>query len=252
MYGNFAFGATFGPPAIGRAVGEVGGGRGRPRSVGGEEATGSGGTTPPSPLETRPDIDLGAMERARAQPGPVPADEPGARRPAAPAPAPALPLPLPEGPWPLPDEQRGGRLVLPAVPRGVTVSRQLVREVCRLLGLDEVAEVAELLASEVVTNSVLHASTACLQVVVQVDHGHLMVSVADEDRHPPRLRRPSAEALGGRGLYLLDALAEDWGVVEQAGGKAVWFVLSTVPRPGSGGAPGAPGPPSVDPGTAGG
>ncbi len=126
-----------------------------------------------------------------------------------------------------PGADQGGDLTLPAVPRGVPLSRQLVREICYLLDLGEVADVAELLASEVVTNAVRHAHTDCLRVVVQVSGTELKVTVADNDSRPPVLRRPAANSLGGRGLHLLDSLAEDWGVTEWPEGKAVWFSLST-------------------------
>lgn len=125
---------------------------------------------------------------------------------------------------------RGAQLVLPAVARGVSLSRQLVREICSLLDLDELAEVAELLVSEVVTNAVLHATTESLSVLVQAHHGQLLVSVADSDLQRPSMREPTADSTGGRGLYLLDSLSEHWGVDQWAGGKAVWFTLSAPER----------------------
>lgn len=127
------------------------------------------------------------------------------------------------------DKQQGAQLVLPAVPRGVPVSRQLVREICRLLDLDRVADVAELLASEVVTNAVRHAVTASVRVLVAVRRGQLMVSVADQDSNLPTMRWGDLDGLGGRGLHLLDSLADSWGVVELPDGKAVWFTLSVPP-----------------------
>lgn len=125
-----------------------------------------------------------------------------------------------------PSARHGAQLVLPAVPRGVPLSRQLVREICTLLALDDVADVAELLASEVVTNAVLHARSDCLQVVVEVTSDELVVSVADSDSCRPTMRQPSPDATRGRGLYLLDSLAKQWGVIEWPDGKAVWFTLS--------------------------
>lgn len=116
--------------------------------------------------------------------------------------------------------------MLPAVPRGVPLRRSLVREICELLDFEAVADVAELLASEIVTNAVLHPSTDQVAVVVEARHGELVVSVTDGDRRPPALRQPTPEALGGRGMLLLDSLAEQWGVTELPEGKAVWFTLS--------------------------
>src|SRR5487761_336122 len=92
-----------------------------------------------------------------------------------------------------PTSGHGGQLTLPAVPRGVPLSRQLVREICHVLEFDAVADVAELLASEVVTNAVRHARTDCLRVVVEVGRGGLTVSVADSDSRPPILRHAATD-----------------------------------------------------------
>ena len=170
-----------------------------------EEAYGAGGgSSRPLPPRAAPDIDLvaegpGRASRARSL-GPDAALSP---------------------------QRRGAQLVVPAVPRGVPLSRQLVREICKLLDLEELADVAELLASEVVTNAVLHAATGSLEVAIEVKDDRLVVSVADEDSRPPTMRQPTIESTGGRGLYLLDSLAERWGVTEWPQGKAVWFTLST-------------------------
>lgn len=130
-----------------------------------------------------------------------------------------------------PTAPHGAQLTVPAVARGVPLSRHLVREVCRLLGLDGVADIAELLTSELVTNAVLHAETESVCLVVEVGGSEVIVSVADSDNRPPRLRVPDAASAGGRGLHLLDSLAEHWGVTEWPDGKAVWFTLSV--RPGA-------------------
>jgi anti-sigma regulatory factor (Ser/Thr protein kinase) len=126
-------------------------------------------------------------------------------------------------------ERQGAQLLLAAVPRGVSLSRQLVRQMCLLSDLDAVADVAELLASEVVTNGVRHAVTTCLEVVVEVGQGQLRVSVVDKDSTVPIMRQGNVEALGGRGLHLLDRLADSWGVTELQDGKEVWFTLSVAP-----------------------
>jgi hypothetical protein len=54
------------------------------------------------------------------------------------------------------------------------------------------------------------------------------VRVEIADRHPGAVlpHRPDPEALGGRGLYLVEILAEDWGVLPAKPGKAVWFELA--------------------------
>lgn len=89
------------------------------------------------------------------------------------------------------------------------------------------ADVAVLLASELVTNAVCHAGAGLGEVVMRVcwPSGGLRVEVHDASREPPRLRE-EAEAESGRGLVLVDALAADWGYYLTPRGKAVYFTLT--------------------------
>lgn len=56
--------------------------------------------------------------------------------------------------------------------------------------------------------------------------GGVVLEVWDCSRHPPRLCRPDAGAVGGRGLLIVDALATSWGYRwPKTGGKIVWALL---------------------------
>ncbi|MGW0885347.1 ATP-binding protein [Streptomyces sp. NPDC002671] len=93
---------------------------------------------------------------------------------------------------------------------------------------DETLEVVELLASEVITNAVLHSAGPC-DVVVTRTAEQLRVEVTDAD---PTL--PSAVAAGtndenGRGLLLVDALADAWGMQPESEGKTTWFEIRLEP-----------------------
>ncbi|MFI1957135.1 SpoIIE family protein phosphatase [Streptomyces althioticus] len=96
-----------------------------------------------------------------------------------------------------------------------------------------VGDEAALVASELVTNAVVHAGTEVhLTCRLEEDTGALVVEVAD--RHPSRAPRDdAAEAPAfdipeyGRGLRLVAALAESWGVTYRAGSKTVWARLPT-------------------------
>ena len=81
---------------------------------------------------------------------------------------------------------------------------------------------AELLTSELVTNVVLHAHSSGA-VVVSVAHGCLRVEVTDRSMAVPLMREPTED--GGRGLRLVEMLADRWGVAPDVGGKAVWFEI---------------------------
>jgi len=53
------------------------------------------------------------------------------------------------------------------------------------------------------------------------------IEVADSDLRLPRLRVADVDDEGGRGLYLVDALADRWGTRPLDEGKVVWFELVT-------------------------
>ena len=116
---------------------------------------------------------------------------------------------------------------LEPVPASVGQARSLVRET--LAGLDSNArEVALLLTSELVTNAILHARTP-VQLGVLVDGDRTLVCVADRLPESPALsaRAHSHDRPGGRGLALVEDLADTWGTTTYTGGKTVWFVLQT-------------------------
>ena len=55
------------------------------------------------------------------------------------------------------------------------------------------------------------------------DDERLRVEVVDHSERLPALQTPEVDAPGGRGLLIIEALAERWGVDSRATGKAVWF-----------------------------
>lgn len=116
---------------------------------------------------------------------------------------------------------------LEPVPASVGLARSLVRE--SLAGFDvDARDVALLLTSELVTNAILHARTP-IQLGVLVDRGRALVCVADRLAESPslRARAHSHDRPGGRGLALVEDLADTWGTTKYAEGKTVWFVLQT-------------------------
>ena len=114
------------------------------------------------------------------------------------------------------------------VPASVGVARSLVRD--SLAGFDgDARDVALLLTSELVTNAILHARTP-VQLGVLVDGDRALVCVADRLPESTTLspRAHSHDRPGGRGLALVEDLADTWGTTTYTGGKTVWFVLQTV------------------------
>ena len=90
------------------------------------------------------------------------------------------------------------------------------------------AYAAALCASELVTNGVLHARTPIV-VGVTIGAERLLVTVADGAGGTPHMPPPDDERPSGRGLMLVDALADQWGVADADEGKTVWFTVSRTP-----------------------
>lgn len=88
------------------------------------------------------------------------------------------------------------------------------------------ADAVLLLVSELATNAVRHAGTP-FEVAVDVREAGVRVAVIDGDiSHPPQVRHPGVDDTSGRGLLIVDDLAERWGTEElDDGSKSVWFTL---------------------------
>ncbi|MDQ3145785.1 MAG: SpoIIE family protein phosphatase [Actinomycetota bacterium] len=113
---------------------------------------------------------------------------------------------------------------LPADTSSPSRARRFVGAALDALSAPMLAENAELLASELVTNAVVHGeSTVRLSMVMSQDT--LRVSVSDNDPTPPVLRQPGNNDEHGRGLYLVEVLSRRWGVDVGERGKSVWFEL---------------------------
>lgn len=103
-----------------------------------------------------------------------------------------------------------------------SAARRFVAEAVNAIGMP--ADEALLLASELVTNVVLHARTDFV-VRMAVTEDAIRVAVMDENtRLPTRVEAP-VDATSGRGLSIVDAVAQRWGVEAHPGGKTVWFEL---------------------------
>jgi len=77
------------------------------------------------------------------------------------------------------------------------------------VGNAEAIDDAELLASELVTNAV-HAGAGTVHVALELHHGELELNVTDDAPGWPTLIRPGGQDPHGRGLVLVDALADRW------------------------------------------
>ncbi|MFF5160190.1 ATP-binding protein [Streptomyces sp. NPDC000348] len=107
---------------------------------------------------------------------------------------------------------------------GVKAARDWAREHLVSLGWDETApETADavlLTVSELVTNAHVHARSSA-QLVMSWDNSCLHISVHDRSATLPAPREPSTERAGGRGMFLVDALADTWEARPCPHGKTV-------------------------------
>jgi serine/threonine-protein kinase RsbW len=123
-------------------------------------------------------------------------------------------------------------MVLPAVPSSARTARRFVDDALAHFGVGDGAltETAVLLTSELVTNAVLYTAGTIELAVHRLDDA-VKVSVGDSSAMAPEPHRPGPQDASGRGLGLVEALSEAWGVDPPPGGdredagKAVWFTL---------------------------
>jgi anti-sigma regulatory factor (Ser/Thr protein kinase) len=103
-------------------------------------------------------------------------------------------------------------------------ARRWLAEACEVWGCQELAPDALVLVNELTTNVVLHAGTGCL---VEADFNDMALLVTVSDERPGDLTVEGATSTGerGRGLHLVDAIADAWGVTPTPSGKSVWFAL---------------------------
>jgi integral membrane sensor domain MASE1/anti-sigma regulatory factor (Ser/Thr protein kinase) len=126
-----------------------------------------------------------------------------------------------------PSPEKHVAIRLPAEPRAIPLARQAVEDLEPVLERGLFANV-RLLVSELVTNSIRHARTpasASVDLLATVLGDHVRVEVGDlGPGFDPGPRDLDRESPSGWGLYLVDQLADRWGVT-RAGGTRVWFEI---------------------------
>jgi anti-sigma regulatory factor (Ser/Thr protein kinase) len=91
----------------------------------------------------------------------------------------------------------------------------------------EVSDAVALIATELASNSVQHAASGFAIRVEQLPH-QIRIEVEDDGEGQPVVGSPGPGDTSGRGLRIVDALADVWGVIpkEQTVGKTVWVTIS--------------------------
>ncbi|MEU3061825.1 SpoIIE family protein phosphatase [Streptomyces subrutilus] len=100
--------------------------------------------------------------------------------------------------------------------------RHLIRAAVQAWGAGERADEIELAADELMTNALVHTDGGALVSVRLTAQGRLRIEVEDTDSALPRPRDAGDWEESGRGLLLVDRLADAWGVEPRGDGKSVW------------------------------
>jgi anti-sigma regulatory factor (Ser/Thr protein kinase) len=122
-------------------------------------------------------------------------------------------------------------LELDGSPHSPRNSRRFVNDTAQSWGVqgDEL-DVARLLATELVTNAMLHGAPP-IRVSVQRSNAVVRIGVFDASPQQPSPRPFDAEAPTGHGILLVERLARRWGVDAGNEGKTVWFEVMSTSEP---------------------
>lgn len=119
---------------------------------------------------------------------------------------------------------------LQALPSRIGQVRRIISAQLRYWHLDPLIDQAALGVTELLTNVHRHAQPdkSCT-VEIELLLERLTVSVHDHDPRMPTVRKADDSSTSGRGLALIAAVSESWGVRRPRGGagKVVWFTLPT-------------------------
>ncbi len=120
------------------------------------------------------------------------------------------------------------RISLTAGPAAAAEARSHIRATINAWQVPIDPHVAVLLASELVTNAIMHEAddNETVLLIITWAGGQMRVEVHDTSRSAPVLTDTPADAETGRGLMLVATLSTDWGFYRTPAGKAVYFTLA--------------------------
>lgn len=105
-------------------------------------------------------------------------------------------------------------------------ARQFVRDVLAAWGSADLIDSGQLAVSELVTNAIVHTTSAIGLTLRSSSPGQLWVGVRDDSDRMAGPRAAATDDISGRGLAIVELLADSWGIDRSSGsGKTVWCVL---------------------------
>ncbi|MFP3989115.1 SpoIIE family protein phosphatase [Streptomyces sp. E11-3] len=118
--------------------------------------------------------------------------------------------------------------VAQAEPERIAGARQHLRELLHDWADADQVDSAVLMVSEMITNVLVHTDGDALVIANargELGARRLRVEVTDASDELPHKRHPGELASSGRGLVLMELLADAWGVDPRGEGKSIWFEL---------------------------
>lgn len=113
----------------------------------------------------------------------------------------------------------------------VGLARRFLVTHCERWGCDDVLEDAQLVVSELVTNALLHAGSRC-ELGIVFRNGWLRIEIRDRGSGGPEVQAADSESEHGRGLLLVSAMTDAWGMEPlEPAGKVVWAELRSGSQP---------------------
>ena len=110
---------------------------------------------------------------------------------------------------------------LPASRSAPLLARRFVTNTLHAWSIDALGQLLELVVSELVTNAVCHAQSPS-RVALSDEGTVVRVEVADRGPGGVQRRVPGSHAMSGRGLFLVEAMAERWGASHNGEEHVVW------------------------------
>lgn len=126
-------------------------------------------------------------------------------------------------------ELRHRRVRLTREPSAAAFARREVRAAITGWDAGVDADVAVLLASDLVTNAITRGAGKTITMAIRCAAGRLRVDVYDTWRALPVALETGASAAAGPGLALIATLADEWGTFRTPAGMAVYFALDCEP-----------------------
>ncbi|MFJ3856152.1 ATP-binding protein [Streptomyces sp. NPDC090085] len=119
----------------------------------------------------------------------------------------------------------------PREPKSAPAARRLVGHALTLWDCEAVADAVAVVTGELVANAIEHGDALVFRLsVARPSQDVVRVWVTDRSHGQPAPRQAADDDEGGRGLAIVAALADDWGIEPTRWGKRVWAEIATTRR----------------------